>query len=386
MVRGATARRGALVFLIVLGSPAAAQQAAVTGLTAAPELARVYDAILDARFAGVPDLLTQACGPAPEEACRVLGAVSLWWEIHLDPFNLTRDAGFQSQVDAAIAAAEAWTAREPERAEAWFYLGGAYGARVQWKALRGARLAAARDGRRAKDALERAVALDSSMADVYFGIGMYHYYAAVAPAAVRMLRWLFLLPGGDRARGLEEIQRVRDGGRLVSSEADYQLHLLYLWYERQPKPALELLEGLIARHPRNPHFRRAAAQVHDVYLHDSPASLQSWEALLAAARAGRVAQPAMAETAARLGIALQLDHLSQSETAIEHLRAVIAARPDAPFGSVARAHLQLGDALDHLGRRSEATAAYRAAIAATGASDPLGIAARARAALRAIER
>lgn len=116
-------RRITLAFLIVLGSPAAAQQAVVTGLTAAPELARVYDAIFDdaifdARFADVLRLLAQACGPAPEEACRVLGAVSLWWELHLDPNNLARDAGFQSRIDAAIAAAEAWTEREPERAEA----------------------------------------------------------------------------------------------------------------------------------------------------------------------------------------------------------------------------------------------------------------------------
>ena len=53
---------------------------------------------------------------------------------------------------------------------------------------------------------------------------------------------------------------------------------------------------------------------------------------------------------------------------------------------IALAHVQFGDALDHVGRRGEAAAAYRAAIAATAAGDPLGTAARKRAALRAIER
>lgn len=379
-------RRVGLALLLVLGSPPAAEQQPVTGLTAAPELALVYNAIFDARFADVPPLLTRACGPAPREACRVLDAVGLWWQIQLDPFNRMRDAAFQSRIDAAIAAAEAWTAREPERAEAWFYLGGAYGARVQWRVLRGARLAAARDGKRIKNALERALALDPAMADAYFGIGLYHYYAAVAPAALRMLRWLLLLPGGDRAKGLEQMRRARAGGLLVRSEADYQLHVLYLWYEKQPERALELLASLTERHPRNPHFRQAAAEIHDVYLHDPTASLRSWAALLDAARAGRVAEPEMAETAGRLGIALQLDRLSQPEAAVEHLRAVIAARPGAPFGAVARAHLQLGDALDHLGRRGEAAAAYRAAVVAAGANDPLGIAKRARAGLRAISR
>ena len=67
--------------------------------------------------------------------------------------------------------------------------------------LRGEQLAAARDGKRIKDALERALALDPALQDAYFGIGLYHYYADVAPAAFKMLRWLLLLPGGDRARG-----------------------------------------------------------------------------------------------------------------------------------------------------------------------------------------
>jgi tetratricopeptide (TPR) repeat protein len=91
----------------------------------------------------------------------------------------------------------------------------------------------------------------------------------------------------------------------------------------------------------------------------------------------------MAEVSARLGVASQLDQLSQSEAALEHLRAVIASRPSAPFGAVARAQLQLGDALEHLGRRTESAAAYRAAIAAAGTDDSLRIASRARGALRA---
>jgi tetratricopeptide (TPR) repeat protein len=370
------------LFAVLTGMHADGAGQAQRGLTAAPELARAYDAVLDARFADVPSLLARTCGPAPKAACQLLEAVSLWWQIQLDPFNQSRDEAFQSRVEAAIAAAEAWTVREPHRAEAWFYLGGAYGARVQWRSLRGARLAAARDGKRIKDALERALALDPSMTDAYFGIGLYHYYAAVAPPAVQMLRWLLLLPGGDRAMGLAEMHRARSGGLLVRGEADYQLQVVYVWYEKQPVRALEILTGLIARHPRNPHFRQAAAEIQDFYIDDTAASLRTWQGLLEAAHRRAVAEPELAEASARLGIASQLDQLSQGEAALEHLHAVIAARPSAPFGAMARAHLQLGETLDHLGRRVEAAAAYRAAIAAAGASDPLRVAAKARAALR----
>ena len=61
---------------------------------------------------------------------------------------------------SVVSETESWTAQEPTRAEAWFYAGAAYGVRVQWRALRGERLAAARDGKRIKDVLERALALD----------------------------------------------------------------------------------------------------------------------------------------------------------------------------------------------------------------------------------
>ncbi|MBM3820753.1 MAG: hypothetical protein FJW14_17300, partial [Acidimicrobiia bacterium] len=248
------------------------QTTPVRGLTGAPGLARAYDAVLDARFDEVPALLEQACPPAPEEACRLLDTVNLWWQIQLDPQSTARDEAFTAKTDAAIEAAEAWTRREPQRAEAWFYLGGAYGARVQWRSLRRQLLRAARDGKRIKTSLEQALALDPGLQDAYFGIGLYHYYADVAPAALKMLRWLLLLPGGDRVQGLEEMLRARDRGELARGEADYQLHLLYLWYEKQPSRALELLEGLRARHPHNPHFLQLIADVHDVYLTDPAAS------------------------------------------------------------------------------------------------------------------
>jgi tetratricopeptide (TPR) repeat protein len=359
-----------------------AQEAPVRGLTAAPRLARAYDAVLDARFDDVPQLVQQACPPAPAEACQLLDTVALWWQIQLDPLNPSRDEAFIAKADAAIAAAEAWTVREPLRAEAWFYLGGAYGARVQFRSLRRELLSAARDGKRIKASLEQALALDPAMHDAYFGIGLYHYYADVAPTALKMLRWLLLLPGGDREQGLQEMLRARNRGELARSEADYQLQLLYIWYEKQPARALEILAELRSRHPHNPHFLQLIAETHDVYLLDPAASLKAWQVLLDQARRRSVAEPAMAEATARLGLALQLDRLDQDDAAIAHLRAVIAARPPAPYGALARAHLQLADILAQRGRREEAVSAYHTAIAAAPPDDPMKIRARANAQLR----
>ena len=318
-VRPALAWATLFLLLGTGGGPAAAQQA--SSLTGAPQLLAAYDAIFDARFNEMPQILRRTCPPAPAEACQVLDAVSVWWQIQLDPQNKSRDAEFQSKVNAAIASTESWAKREPQRAEAWFYVGGAYGARAQWRVLRVERLGAARDGKQIKESLEKALALDPRLQEAYFGIGLYHYYADVAPAAAKVLRWLLWLPGGDKVQGMREMLRARDSGALMRDEADYQLHVIDLWYEKQPQLALDLLQQLRDRHPRNPLFPQLIADVQDRYLHDLTASLRSSLALLDAANAGRVAYPALAATTARLGAATQLDRLFETDAAIEQLRA-----------------------------------------------------------------
>ena len=357
----------ALVALFcVVGTAAAAAE--LQGVRA---LVRVYDAILDARFDAAGGELKRACapaGPAPREACDVLTATTTWWRILLDPESRALDRQFAAEVDHAIQSTEAWAARDPRNAEAHFYAGAAYAARVQWRVLREERLAAARDGKRIKLALERAIALEPDLDDAYFGIGLYQYYADVAPTAAKVLRFLLMLPGGDKKEGLARLQRTRAKGALLQGEADYQLQILYLWYEKRADLALELLESLRKRYPGNPLFAAQIADVQDRYQHDITASLTSWRALLAAARDGTVNETVLAETQARLGMARQLDALYQTDAALEQLRAVLAARPAKPAGALAAAYLALGEGEDRLGHHDAAVAAYRLAIAtATGA-------------------
>ena len=346
-------------------------------LTGLPGLVRVYDAILDARFDEVPGELKRACGPAPPEACDVLAATSTWWRILMDPHSRALDAQFTTDVERAIRSTEAWSEREPKNAEAHFYTGGAYAARVQWRVLRDEKVAAARDGKRIKQALERAIALDPELDDAYFGIGLYQYYADVAPAAAKVLRFLLLLPGGDKSEGLAGMRRARSQGKLLQGEADYQLHIVYLWYEKRADLAAELLESLSDRYPGNPLFRAQLADVQDRYEHDITASLATWRAVLAAARDGRVNEAETAATQARLGVARQLEALQQTDQALEYLRAILNDKPARPSGAVAAAYLALGEAEDRLGHRDAAVSAYTLAMQTAPSPDPDAIRRRA---------
>jgi hypothetical protein len=318
-------------------APPAAAEVPHRGLTSGGVVARAYDTVLDADFGGVPSLLARTCGPAPEVACLGLRALATWWEIQLDPQSRFLDSRFLHEANAAIDAATAWTTREPQRAEAWFYLGAALGVRGQWRVLRNERMTAARDGKRIKTALERALALDPGMHDAEFGIGAYRYYADVAPSYLRWLRWLLLLPGGNRAEGLAQMERASRLGVLVGGEARYQLHVIYLWYERRAPEALALVRDLMAQYPHNPLFRQIEAEILDVYFHDAAASLAASEALVADAGRGALNSSTLVEVRARVNIAVQLDRLGQRETARAGLDRLLATNPRRPLDAVTRA-------------------------------------------------
>ena len=371
MRRWCAAAAVALIFATgITEAPASAERHQSPPLLRGEEaLARVYDFILEARFDQVEAELRRTCGPAPAEACDVMAATALWWRILLDPESRALDDEFSASVDRAIRTTEAWVERAPQDPESWFYLGGAYAARVQWRVLREERLAAARDGKRIKQALEQAIELEPRLDDAYFGIGLYKYYADVAPAAARFLRFLLLLPGGDRDEGLEQMLRARERGRLLQGEADYQLHLIYLWYEENTDRALELLRGLQRQYPANPLFLIQIAEIQESYQHDITASLATWRTLLAMAREQRVNAAVIAETRAHLGVARQLEALHQTDRAIEQLQDLVAEKPSAPYGALASGYLRLGDAYDRMGERPQALQAYRNAAAAAPAED-----------------
>ena len=324
----------ALAMASALWPSPSAQVPAARGLTAGDTVARAYDVVLDADFARMPAVVAETCGPAPPEVCTGLMTMSRWWELMLDPEHPGRDARFVTAVERAVAETTAWTVREPRRAEAWFYLGVALGARGQWRVLHEEKLAAAREGKRVKEALDRALALDPSLQDAEFGTGMYRYYAGIVPSFMRWLQWIFSLPGGDRVDGLARMERASRGGQLVTAEADYQLHLIYLWYEGRIPDALAKIRHLQERYPHNPHFQDAEATIHRRYRGDHRAALQVGERLLVMATQGRVHEAALAAPRAHLIIARAYDALGQREAARPHMTAIMDAARTAPVDVV----------------------------------------------------
>ena len=188
-------------------------------------LVRVYEFILEARFDQVEAELRRACGPAPPEACDVLErdrALVAHPARSREPRARRRVLGrgrARDPDDRSVDRAQPAGRRRP--GSTW---AAPTRARVQWRVLRGEKLAAARDGKRIKQALERAIALEPGLDDAYFGIGHVQVLrrrragggqdpAVPAAAARRRSR-----------RRAAQMLRARSRGRLLQGEADYQLH------------------------------------------------------------------------------------------------------------------------------------------------------------------
>jgi tetratricopeptide (TPR) repeat protein len=196
----------------------------------------------------------------------LLEADADWWKIYLRTGNLVDpdvfdvvssestpyDAHFDETVRQTIAKAEANIQAHRDVARNEMYEGLAYALRARLLGLRGKDLPTARAGKKMRSLLMDAVEKDPSLADAYLGIGIYNYFVDTLPGIVKLLRWLIGLPGGDRQKGLEQLQDTADHGSLTSGEA-----LFYLGkdYSRSSEghfdKSLEYFEKLARRYPDN---------------------------------------------------------------------------------------------------------------------------------------
>jgi hypothetical protein len=115
-------------------------------------------------------------------------------------------------------------------------LGGALGLKGRWDAIQGHWLAAYKNGKKAFDVQDEAIKSNPELYDAYLGVGIFHYYVAVLPAAVKIFaRMIF---GGSKAQGLREINLAKDKGRFSRTAALLFLVNLHVNNEKDPaRPA-----------------------------------------------------------------------------------------------------------------------------------------------------
>src|SRR5215472_3113730 len=167
----------------------------------------------------------------------VLESDANWWKIYLTEGNLIDpdvfealseavtpyDADFQRLDTLAIQKAEAQIHSHKDAARAHLYEGFAYALQARLEALRDQALATARAGKKMRNLSLTALKLDPTLYDADLGVGIYNYFEATLPTYVKMLRFLILLPGGNRELGLQHLQTAAQKGEITKGEAQFHL-------------------------------------------------------------------------------------------------------------------------------------------------------------------
>jgi tetratricopeptide (TPR) repeat protein len=229
---------------------------------------RGMDKLMDGDLDAATEIFRQIQKADPESPLGYLLEADVdWWKIYLTEANLIDpdvfealseattpyDADFGRLDDLAIRKAETRLRAHQDEARSYFYEGLAYGLRAQLEALRDHVLATARAGKKLRNLSLAALKLDPNLGDAWFGVGLYNYFEDTLPTYVKMLRFLILLPGGDRLEGLRQMQQAMEKGQLVTAEARFHLAKNYSRsIDRQYARSLELLRQMQQEYPHNP--------------------------------------------------------------------------------------------------------------------------------------
>ncbi|HKI79876.1 MAG TPA: hypothetical protein VKA26_15145, partial [Ignavibacteriaceae bacterium] len=186
-----------------------------------------------------------------------------WWKIILDPDNESYDDIFYQKLERVIDQCDDLLDKNPENIDALFFKGGAIGFRGRLRAYRESWLKAAGDGREALPIVEKAAKLDPKNVDVKLGFGIYNYYVAVLPEKYSALKPIMLFfPGGNKKRGIEDLEYVARDGKYAKYEARYFLMNIFYHYEENFIGAEKYAKMLNGDFPDNPSFERWLGRIY----------------------------------------------------------------------------------------------------------------------------
>jgi tetratricopeptide (TPR) repeat protein len=261
--------------------------------------------ILDHIYSGRPDLaIPEAQQLQQQQPNHPLGylleAESLWWGIWCAAadyrYGMTmarhreKQAADQPYLNLATKASVLADAqlKQHETGELHLYAAMADSLQARLYSLRWENRATARAGVRAREHYERALALDPSLADAYFGLGLYNYYVDTLSTMARVLRFMMGISGGSKEEGIRQLRLAMHYGQLTPALARFYLANNLHNYDQRYEEALQVLRPLVEEYPQNPLFQLA---IGDLYakLGRKP---QALEAYRAAAASANTAEPA----------------------------------------------------------------------------------------------
>lgn len=193
------------------------------------ELHDVQVALYNERFADADSIARLMIVRTPEDPSGYLfRAAAMLSEMTAYEENLY-DKLFTNLIDTTIALAAHGSAQSEGATRAWMqlYLGHAHAYRALWESRFGSFIRAVRNGFAARNEYHKGLDADSSVYDLYLGLGSYHYWKS---ARAGMLRWMGLF-SNDKDRGIHELRLAADSA-IVFRDAARQA-LIWIMLDRK---------------------------------------------------------------------------------------------------------------------------------------------------------
>ena len=188
---------------------------------------RILPLLHDGRFDEADRLLTAETTEPPTLEVTFLSAFVTYWRLLYDDDNESLQEVLAGQLDRSIEIADQRLDRDDQDVVAMGWGGSSRLLRAQLHAKQRRVLKAAYEAKRAKRMLERSIKIGAHPPDVYFGLGMFNYYASQIPTILKGLRFLLALPGGDRDLGLDQLEEASHESRYFALEARMVLTSIY---------------------------------------------------------------------------------------------------------------------------------------------------------------
>ena len=269
----ASFRSAGITCLFFLAFPLS--QARASQLSLPPEAPAILDKIYSFDLEGAQEAAKQLQKERPDHPLGyLLESDALWWRFWCtaaefkygisDARRRSKLPADQHYLELAATASSLASAqlRQKESAEMQFYAGMADAATARLYSLRGENRNTARFGVRARDHFLRAKALDSTLADADFGLGLYNYYVDTLSAMARILRFFMGIPGGSKQEGVRLLEHAISDGVLTPNVARFYLAMNLHRYDQQYGRALATIGPLVEKYPSNPLFQLARGDLY----------------------------------------------------------------------------------------------------------------------------
>ncbi|MCK4668408.1 hypothetical protein KAU33_16765 [Candidatus Dependentiae bacterium] len=151
---------------------------------------------------------------------------------------------FNSLIKKSIILSKEMIKKNPKSPWGYFYLGASFGFRGVKAADDEKWIKAFIDGNLGYIQLKKVQDLDPTIIDIYYGLGIYHYWRG---AKTKVFKWLKIFPG-EKELGLSQLEKCIQEGNYTRVEGESSLLRILVYEERFPE-AVELADSLISRYP-----------------------------------------------------------------------------------------------------------------------------------------